>query len=258
MNEFLTPNDVSIRTSFKIAAEAGSIYVAPDDLSGRPAAEALALAQGDAEAVRAGLAAGLFLPLELLQEDGFAGRVVLGPLTPAEADEWIVQTAWNLDVRCGRVAIGADLSAIERRLNIGAEAAFADRVCVVDVPPGEYCVTVYGYLPGSAVAVWREEHDEPIGSWFRRTRPPCELERWPPWLILWCADEEDPGFEDEWDAFFEAHDYNDLRARIGDYVEYLFHFTPARPSPPPNTASGYLPWRTRKPKKCPLGVPLAS
>jgi hypothetical protein len=97
---------------------------------------------------------------------------------------------------------------------------------------------------------------EPIGAWFRRTRPGTPL---PVWLRLHCSGDPraDPGHEAEYDGL----DYDHEAQKLGSIVDFILQLTPAdkAPSVPtrrPFNADGYVPLlRTYSlPRHCPVGL----
>ena len=114
---------------FVLYAEGGK---APDR---REIAEDLGRAASDGYAV----------PVELVQDDCFHIRFVDEELTEEEAVEWVGKVEWDLRIPGGALALTAGLGPDDEVDEEGT--------CRVDVPPGDYRVTVYSYFPGDRKSV---------------------------------------------------------------------------------------------------------
>jgi hypothetical protein len=134
----------------------------------------------------------------------------------------------------------------------------------VKIPRGEYRATIYMYFSGvnghGCLTVAREgDEPDPLGEWFRRTRP---AESFPAWLHNRCvADpDEDPGHEKEWRKRKSIDDANE------HYVDFLLHLTPldagAQVAMPVVSEEGgengwfCQPFVCRVPERIPLGLPV--
>lgn len=253
-----TPPDSSLRTDFSIYNEANSFFLASESLCGRDPEEVFALADS-AEGMKRGLQEGLFLGCELYQDDSFTARLVLGPLTEQEETEWICRAVGKLRVPCGRLGVSGGWAVLEYHTDPENLDYYRDFLHVVSIPPGDYVVTALGYLP-HAVHQYHAQYPEPIGAWFRQTRPDVALSQWPDWLAEWCGDDEDPAHRAEWDRYFgslspvERKRYQQAFDR---YIGYLFHLQPLKEEPPLSPLDeGYLAWEIRQPERCPLGLAL--
>jgi hypothetical protein len=203
----------------------------------------------DDDAWLAAVREGVFLPFALVQDDGFVIRVVLDePLTPQEQDEWVGRSRHRLRVPDGRLAV----------IGGGAEYLWGEDVDeftrFLDVPPGDYLAEVYTYLQGvnGPYCLSSADPDEPLGAYFRRTRPGVPF---PLWLHNLCADdpELDPGHESDW--LRAASDYE---ADQPTYVSFLLRLSPLREPPEtPPLEDGWFPedLGARKPAAFPLGLP---
>lgn len=188
---------------------------------------------------------GVFLPFELVQDDSFIIRVVLDePLSAQEQDEWVGCTRHKLRVPDGKLTVvgggpeylwGEDMDEFSRFL---------------DVPPGDYLAEVYTYYQGvnGSYCLNEVEPIEPIGTYFRRTRPG---EPFPLWLRNECAGDPDadPGSDEEWEADYDAEQ--------PAYVGFLLRLTPLGEVPEmAATEDGWFKagQGARRPAACPLGV----
>lgn len=199
---------------------------------------------------------GLLIPIELVQDDSILVRVVLGDLTPAEEEEWVGRVEWMLKIPCGSLAVEGGLDPSTQDDD--------DYVRFVEVPPGDYRVEVLTYLHGiNGDYCIDEVNDEPLGAWFRRTRPDEEM---PIWLKMTLADEpdEDPGFEDTWDEYEDylgnlpREEYDRLHEE-NVLVDFVVRLTPLEGDmgEPELGEEGWFAIDTgaRKPERFPLGIP---
>lgn len=197
---------------------------------------------------RSAVKAGRFLPFQLVQDDPFLIRVVVNePLTRPEREEWVGRFAYELQVPDGRLAVvgggpeylwGEDMEEYTR---------------VLDIPAGTYRAEVYTYLHGvnGRYCLAAADADEPLGAYFRRTRPGTPF---PLWLRNDCASNPalDPGHADEWRGVQPDYD-----AEQPDYVGFLLRLSPPAESPAlPDLEDGWfaIVHEARKPAACPLGL----
>jgi hypothetical protein len=135
------------------------------------------------------------LPLSVESEDAANVRVVVDePLDAAELSEWVGVVRSALRVPDGRLALcGGSVYVLEK-------ARWAEEfVRTVDIPAGDYRATLccYASAPNGRACVERSGSDEPLGAWFRRTRPGQAM---PPWLHNFCVNDPsaDPGHGKQW------------------------------------------------------------
>lgn len=191
---------------------------------------------------------GVFLPFTLVQDDPFTIRVVVDePLSPREQDEWVGHSRHKLRVPDGRLVVigggpeylwGEDMEEFTRFL---------------DVPPGDYLAELYTYYQGinGSYCLNRAGPSEPIGGYFRRTRPG---EAFPLWLHNECADdpEADPGHEEEWQG-----KESDYETEQPPYVGFLLRLSSPGEAPelPPMEDGWFeIGVGARRPARCPMGV----
>jgi len=135
------------------------------------------------------------LPLSVESEDAANVRVVVDePLDAAEQDEWVGVVRSALRVPDGRLALcGGSVYVLEK------ERRAEEFVRTVDIPAGDYRATLccYASAPNGRACVERSGSDEPLGAWFRRTRPGQAM---PPWLHNFCVNDPsaDPGHVKQW------------------------------------------------------------
>ena len=191
---------------------------------------------------------GVFLPFELVQDDGFIIRVVIDePLSEQERDEWVGFTSHKLRIPDGKLAvIGGGLEFLWGE-DMDEFARFQE------VPPGDYLAEVYTYLQGvnGSFCLDKAKPREPLGAYFRRTRPG---EPFPLWLKNECASDPaiDPDHKKEWKTA-EA----DYETDQPPYVGFLLRLAPLSETPaPPKMEDGWITvgQNARRPDKCPLGL----
>jgi hypothetical protein len=205
--------------------------------------------EGDQDAWKAAIADGIFVPLELVQDDSILVRVVFDePLLLEENEEWVGHFTSRLRVPDGVLTLTGGSEYIS-----GEEAD--DYTQHVEVPRGDYQVDVYTYLPFlNGEYCLKQASDEPWGAYFRRTRPG---EEFPLWLQNECIDdpEIDPGHENEWPEDREIDDDEET-----DYVMFLVHLSRAEKwNDVPVAALNTRGWidiasGARQPAQCPLGI----
>ncbi len=191
--------------------------------------------------------------LELIQDDSFNLRVVVGELSAQEEAEWVGKVQWSLRAPSHRLI-----------LETGLEPSLAEeevRTLALEVPAGDYRATCYAYLPGvNSWACLREAgHVEALGEWFRRTRGG---EPMPDWLLVHLAEApgEDPGHEHEWESFILTEDFVEalIRLRRNPPVDFILHLDPLTPGTPCRNRKARRPRpatdNARKPEKFPLGL----
>lgn len=191
---------------------------------------------------------GIFLPFELVQDDSFIIRVVLDEeLSPQEQEEWVASSAHKLRIPDGKLAIigggveylwGEDMDEFSRFL---------------EVPRGDYLAEVYTYFHGANGSYCLNEIDpnEPIGAYFRHTRPG---QAFPLWLRNECAEDPDldPGHQSEWEGV--EVDYDTVQP---PYLGFLVRLSPLVRRPGiPAMEDGWFEASNgaRKPTACPQGI----
>jgi predicted DNA-binding WGR domain protein len=212
---------------------------------------------GGGKAWMAAVKRGDIIPIELVQDDPFNVRIVVsGELEPAEAEEWVGRFDAKLRVPDGRFVVGGGSEYVMEAFDEEPEY-MREYVRHIAIPPGEYRASVYTYMGsvnGRACLQAARGGDEPdpLGEWFRRTRPG---EAFPPWLHNDCVIDpaEDPGHETEWKKAKKVDDPN-------DYIDFLIHLTPLarneRLDMPEPGGDGWFSYVTesRVPERIPLGI----
>jgi hypothetical protein len=202
---------------------------------------------------------GLLIPVSLFQDDSFAIRVVAGDaLTTQEQEEWVGRLEWRLDLAKGKLCISSGAEWLYEGL-AATELADDESLRIVELPPGHYRATLYSYLGGVNGSACLDQlaggygQGEPVGQWFRRTRPE---DPFPEWLVYRCVahSDNDPGHEQEW----ANRPLPDAKA-TPELISFLLHLEPAEPSAITATAKPENGWFSvsegaRKPERCPLGL----
>ena len=246
-----------MRQDMYLYSDSGTFAVYTLGLGGRDRANV-------ADNLRGAVQDGLIVPLGLAQDDDYNVRLLVDEaLTEIEAAEWVGRVDWFLRVADGKLALQGYFSD-----DFDQDYLLEDEsLRIIDVPPGDYHVELYTYFPQlNAEYCLRAADDEPIGTWFRRTRPDDDF---PDWLKIWLTEDEpeaDPGHEDSWEAFAESDAYGELLDRVGDtvcYIDFLLRLTPLDEAETPfvlddNTVDSggwfLLTLNARKPERCPLGL----
>ncbi len=227
-----------MRHDVRVPNESDGFVFASAALRGR------GISPGDA-AWTSAAAAGELLPLAIESEDAAVVRVVVNePLSADEQREWVGVLRGGLAVPDGRLALCGGIAYVIESSDWVLEFAR-----VVDIPAGSYRATLYCYAsaPNGRWCVEQSGTDEPLGTWFRRTRPDHEM---PAWLHNLCVNDPDldPKNRVKW-----------KRAKLrggAAAVDFLLHLEPV-PAPPANTVTedGFLEaGECRQPDPCPLGI----
>lgn len=217
---------------------------------------------------------GVFLPVSLVSDNGPTFRVILNDtLTAQEKEECVDHFSAKLLIPDGKLAL---IGGCEYIWGEDSE----EYMEVLDVPPGKYRVDVYTCFTGinGPSLYWGNyEFDagqpgatnakdsggplqsEPVGAWFRRTRP---QEDFPKWLVEHCYEDprSDPGHEQFW------YDYEDVYQDDDDapgFVDFIVQLRTLDTVPPPSNIVPILEedWipteiNLQLPPKCPRGLPV--
>ena len=202
---------------------------------------------------------GLLMPSSLYQDDPFCIRVVAGDaLTAQESEEWVGRVDWQLKLADGKLCISGGAEWLYEGYD-RTEAQDDNFLRIVELPPGSYRATLYTYLSGVNGSACLDGlagghgKAEPLGQWFRRTRPG---ESFPEWLVYRCVayPDTDPGHEIEW----QNHALPDT-GTMPEFVGFLLHLEPAELPAAPGKARTTGGWfsdseSARKPERCPAGL----
>ena len=204
---------------------------------------------------------GELIPMELIQDDEFVIRVVVGgELTPAESGEWTGRIDWKLKIPDGKLVVCGGAEFVTEACEASERAEhWSDYSRTVSVPRGEYRATLYNLYRGvNGDACLRSARGgneaEPLGEWFRKTRP-CET--FPAWLHNACVSDpaEDPGHEAEWKKSTRVAEDDQTRP-----LDFLLHLTPLDDSQKnpamPQLDQGWFstPSEVREPQRMPIGL----
>jgi hypothetical protein len=194
----------------------------------------------------AAVAACDILPLLVESEDPANVRVVVGgELSPPEQTEWVGRVVGGLRIPDGRLALCGGAAYV-----IDKDDWTLEYARIAEVPAGSYRATVYSYAsaPNGRLCLDQAGEDEPLGAWFRRTRPGQEM---PAWLHNQCVNDPDLDPQDRarWKRASEK--------RGGRVIDFLLHLEPVDdPAPPSIGDHGFAEAaECRKPELFPLGVP---
>lgn len=210
-----------------------------------------------------GVRAGDLIPIELVQDDPFVMRVVAGgELDAQEAAEWVGRLDWKLRVPDGNLVVCGGAEYIMEEFEDEKDSFMSQYVRHMKIPRGEYRASVYMYMGGvngraCMQAARGGDEPDPLGEWFRRSRP---NEQFPAWLHNDCVIDpsEDPGHEKEWKKAKQIEDPNEF------YVDFLLHLIPLESGakvamPELSEEGGDAGWfsnpsECRVPEKIPLGI----
>ena len=243
----------AIRIDFSIYNEATAFLVASESMIGRQ------LSPGDAGWEQA-VAGGDLLPFELMQDDPFVIRIVVGgALTDEERDDTIGRLTWRLRVANGKLFVGGGIEHVMEPAGSEVAQYLAQYARHIEVPPGEYTATLHAYVHGingdNLLTQARGTKGEGVGTWYRRTRG-TDL---PVWVRVWChADpREDRGHEDDWAAPPTKRER--AKEESTQYVDFLLHLTPfdGAPRTLPPLEQGFFSfdaYEVRLPERCPVGI----
>jgi hypothetical protein len=246
----------SNRTDLSIYNEATGFIVCSEAMIGRQISP-------DQPAWDAAVASGDLLPFELVQDDSFVIRVVLGDdLTSSERDEAIGSLTWKLRVPDGKLVVAGGIELVMEASGTDVGEYLSKYAQRLAVPAGAYTATLFAYVHGvngeNLLNQARGNRGEGVGAWFRRTRQ-GDL---PVWVRSWCyADpREDRGHEDDWAD--EPTKRQRAKEDATTYVHFLLQLTPlddasgsaARQLPTEQGFFSFDAYDVRLPEKCPIGI----
>jgi hypothetical protein len=190
---------------------------------------------------------GAVMATSLYQDDGYNVRLVTGDLTAEEKSEWTSKVSWKLNLESGKLVVsGVADENLEEYLKCFPTAEnrqCCELGCFVEIPKGEYAVTIYSYPPNDLAGGWMRIENprlfkecfgqetelkfEKAPEYFARTRP----HETPP---AWVSDD----FED------------------AEFLDFVIHLAPlaGEIKIPEFEPDGCLQWDFRKPDICPKGI----
>ena len=246
------PSAAALRRDFYVYNEATGMLVTSARLGGKGW-------DNGGKAWEKGVRNGALFPVELVQDDPFVIRVVVGGgLESQEAEEWVGRLDGKLRVPDGDLVVCGGAEYVMEEFDDEDDSFMAEYVRHMNIPRGEYRATLYMYFGGVNGRACLQsarggDEPEPLGEWFRRTRPG---EPFPVWLRNRCIDDpaEDPGHEAEWAGAAKVED------PVAHYVDFLLHLVPSGPGEKialPELSEGWFstPTECREPARIPLGLP---
>lgn len=177
------------------------------------------------------------IAVELDQDDGFVARVVLGDLSFKEKAEWIGRGSRRLDLSDKRLVVAGGSSYISEQL----DDEFYE---IIDVPKGEYFVTVYHHLPFiNGLRITRLPEWKGFIPYYRETR--SATKRMPDWLAEFADIDGEELSQDE-------EEYNEDQ----EMVAFVIQLQPVGPRHRESKLEDeiFLATELRVPRKCPLGI----
>jgi len=175
------------------------------------------------------------IAVELDQDDGFITRVVFGDLSAKEKNEWVGRGSRGLKLPDGKLVVAGGASFVSEDL----DDEFYE---IIDVPAGEYFVTIFQHLPSvNGSRITRLAGWGGFLPYFRKTRP--KNKRLPAWVAE-LAESEGEDLGDVGDDDSE------------ELVAFVIQLLPAsnRRKESPIEDDSFLATEQRLPAKCPLGI----
>ncbi len=178
------------------------------------------------------------IAIELDQDDGFIARVVLGELSSKEKSEWIGRSSRRLNVPDGKLVIAGGVSYISEEM----DDEFYE---ILEIPKGEYFVTVYHQLPSvNGLRLMGHEDWNGFVSYYRDTRSKTRA------LPNWLAHFADIEGESDGDRELEYHDDDESIS----FVIQMRTIGPRQTESDLEKEYGFVSTQLRRPKKCPIGI----
>lgn len=234
-----------------LITEAGClIYVADKGFGGYPAGQFHEFF-GGVKGLQSLTENGAVIAASLYQDDGYYVRVVFGELTEQEDLEWTSRIAWKLKLDSGQMIVSGvcdeDLEETLEEFPVAEDGGEYDLGTLVEVPPGEYAVSIYSYPPGDLAGGWMRIENK---GFFRDT---------------FGRDTEIP-FEKPIDYFNRTRPGQTPREWItegwenADFLGFVIQLNPltAELSPLRFEDDGCTAWEYRKPEICPVGIEVGS
>ena len=224
--------------------ESGAIVIGDPRLGGRGRKlvydEAIAGVDKPPKAVRDGA----YLPFQLYSGAEFNCRFTTKPLKPEEERQYIAFSAGRVVVEESGIFLADGFGVLEPDTPI-EDDDFA--MVTIDVPPGDYLVTCYGFLPGPIVHNFRAETGTVLGKWYVDSygeAPP------PYWFVEW-EPEVDADLLSKWrEAVADGPDWE-------QYLHFVFQLKPFEAWMDFRWSERCFNFRYRPPEKMPLGIPKA-
>ena len=224
--------------------EAGCLFYAADlNLGGNP------FASLDERNWKPLTEQGALMATSLYQDDGFNVRVVFGELTDEEVREGTSRVAWKMTFESGEMVVSGvcdeDIEEYLEDFPVAEAGGDYQLGCRVEVPAGEYSVTIYSYPPNDLAGGWMAIEDR---SSFRS----C------------FGQESEFGFENPVDYFTRtrpgetAPDWIKNGWEDNNFLDFVIQIRPLQEelAAPKFESDGCLLWEYRKPEICPVGIRL--
>lgn len=141
------------------------------------------LLDGDHDKTRALVEKGVCFPVCFEGDCALDGETifVLGDLGEQEDRDWIARLRSKLNIPCGKLILACGCLAEDLEPALAGEAPDPNYEITqtIDVPPGEYLVEIYAFLPSMTVRVSLDAYDaqghllenERLAAWYRENRP---------------------------------------------------------------------------------------
>jgi hypothetical protein len=192
---------------------------------------------------------GALMATSLYQDDGYYVRVLFGDLNEEEKREWTAKVSWKFNLESGKMVVSGvcdpDLENYLEDFPSAEQNGDYELGCLVEVPAGEYAVTIYSYPPNDL-----------SGGWMA-IEAPCSFK-------MCFGKESEMKYEKPLDYFARTRagetppDWIKNGWEDADFLNFVIHLAPLEGKlPPPEFEDAEcLLWQYRKPDICPVGIRL--
>ena len=236
----------SLEQEFNKYHESGAIMIGDPGLGGRGRRLVFdEMMAGVAKPPRA-VMDGAYLPFQLYSGAEFNCRFTTQPLQPEEERQYVAFSAGRLVAQEGGIFLADGFGVLEPEREIEDDDF---EVVMIDVPPGDYLVTAYGFLPGPIVHNFQAETGTNLGKWYMDSygdAPP------PYWLLEWEPDAVPTELMAKWrEAVPDGPTWS-------EYLHFVFQLKPFEAWMDFRWAERCFNFRYRPPEKMPLGIAKSS
>jgi hypothetical protein len=140
---------------------------------------------------------------------------VIGDLTEQEEQDWIARLRWKLNIPCGKLILccGCLAEDLERAVTGEKPDPHFEIYQVMDVPPAEYLVEIYAFLPSLTVQLSLAADDEgnygeddELAKWYQENRPGIDGVSY---VIRLSPLENEPALPEIESGWFEKFEFRD-------------------------------------------------
>ena len=171
----------TLEQEFNKYHESGAILIGDPQLGGRGRRRVFDEMMAGVDRPPRAVLDGLYLPFQLYSGASFNCRFTMQPLKPEEEGQYVAFSAGRVVAGGGGIFLADGFGVLEPEREIEDDDF---EVVTIDVPPGDYLVTAYGFLPGPIVYNFRSETGTELGKWYMdsygEAPPPYWLMEWEP------------------------------------------------------------------------------